>query len=121
MWPFSWIKKSNRPMGIVAPESAHDTPTAQEHLDKCSFPLDFAAADPAAGRILTAICDQPDDDVPRLEFANWLEMNGQVEWAEFIRTQIARVRAPEDSRVGEQACDPYLQKLAWEFRLTDKW
>ncbi len=35
-----------------------------------------------------AVLDAPDDDAPRLIFADWLEENGQVDRAEFIRTQI---------------------------------
>lgn len=34
-----------------------------------------------------AICSAPDDDTPRLVFADWLEENGEVERAEFIRVQ----------------------------------
>lgn len=38
---------------------------------------------------LRAICETPDDDSPRLIYADWLEENGQPERAEFIRLQIA--------------------------------
>lgn len=37
---------------------------------------------------LQAIRDEPDDDIPRLVYADWLEENGQAERAEFIRTQV---------------------------------
>ena len=37
---------------------------------------------------LAAIHDAPDDDAPRLVFADWLEERGEVERAEFIRIQI---------------------------------
>src|SRR5687767_12335037 len=37
---------------------------------------------------LRAICDRPDDDLPRLIYADWLEEHGQVERAEFIRVQV---------------------------------
>jgi len=37
---------------------------------------------------LRAICLHPDDDAPRLIFADWLDENGQPERAEFIRSQI---------------------------------
>ena len=42
--------------------------------------------------LLLAVCDSPDDDAPRLVFADWLDENGHdVEraWAEFIRLQCA--------------------------------
>lgn len=44
--------------------------------------------------ILAGILADPDDDVPRLVFADWLEENGQCEWAEFIRVQIESVSVP---------------------------
>jgi uncharacterized protein (TIGR02996 family) len=41
------------------------------------------------------ICANPDDDTPRLVFADWLEENGEAERAEFIRAQIAAYRLPK--------------------------
>lgn len=38
--------------------------------------------------LLQAILDNPDDDAPRLIYADWLEENGNPERAEFIRVQI---------------------------------
>ena len=37
--------------------------------------------------LLAAINANPDDDTPRLVYADWLDENGQPEWAEFIRLQ----------------------------------
>ncbi len=37
---------------------------------------------------LAAIADRPDDDLPRLVYADYLEENGDPDRAEFIRTQI---------------------------------
>ena len=37
--------------------------------------------------LLAAICANPDDDTPRLAFADWLEENGEPERAEFVRLQ----------------------------------
>jgi uncharacterized protein (TIGR02996 family) len=39
---------------------------------------------------LRAVMANPDDDLPRLVFADWLDENGQPERAEFIRLQIDR-------------------------------
>jgi uncharacterized protein (TIGR02996 family) len=47
---------------------------------------------------LEAICAAPDDDTPRLVYADWLEEHGDRDRAEFIRVQI------ELARRGE--CDP---------------
>ena len=38
--------------------------------------------------LLRAVIENPDDDTPRLVYADWLEENGQPERAEFIRLQI---------------------------------
>ncbi len=38
--------------------------------------------------LLAAVCAAPDDDLPRLVFADWCDENGDPARAEFIRTQI---------------------------------
>jgi uncharacterized protein (TIGR02996 family) len=45
---------------------------------------------------LAAIVEAPDDDAPRLVFADWLEDHGEVERAEFIRVQCDLARRPAD-------------------------
>jgi uncharacterized protein (TIGR02996 family) len=45
---------------------------------------------------LDDIITHPDDDAPRLIFADWLEDNGEPERAEFIRLQIQRFALPAD-------------------------
>jgi uncharacterized protein (TIGR02996 family) len=45
---------------------------------------------------LSAVLANPDDDGPRLVYADWLDEQGQCERAEFIRTQIDLARRPED-------------------------
>lgn len=57
---------------------------------------------PNPDTFLAAICDQPDDDAPRLVFADWLEENGDGARAEFIRTQIELARADGKSRGHER-------------------
>lgn len=42
--------------------------------------------------LLAAVLDAPDDDLPRLVYADWLEDTGQPERAEFIRVQVAIAR-----------------------------
>jgi uncharacterized protein (TIGR02996 family) len=44
--------------------------------------------------ILRAVLDNPDDDAPRLVYADWLEDNGEPGRAEFIRAQCERARLP---------------------------
>jgi uncharacterized protein (TIGR02996 family) len=49
--------------------------------------------------LLRAICETPDDDTPRLVFADWLQEHGEEERAEFIRVQCEAARlAADDSR-----------------------
>jgi uncharacterized protein (TIGR02996 family) len=45
--------------------------------------------------LLAAVCDAPDDDAPRLVYADWLDEHGDADRAEFIRLQIERSRLPE--------------------------
>jgi uncharacterized protein (TIGR02996 family) len=42
----------------------------------------------SAKGFLQDICDNPDDDTPRLVFADWLEDEGDPDRAEFIRAQV---------------------------------
>lgn len=44
---------------------------------------------------LAAICANPDDDTPRLVYADWLDENGDPDRAEFIRLHIERSRHRE--------------------------
>lgn len=47
---------------------------------------------PDAESFLRAIIENPDDDGPRLVYADWLDENGDPDRAEFIRVQIALAR-----------------------------
>lgn len=49
--------------------------------------------DPTYCGLLAAILATPDDDVPRLVFADWIEERGDPNWAEFIRVQCALARS----------------------------
>src|SRR6266536_2625699 len=44
--------------------------------------------------LLAAICAQPDEDTPRLVFADYLEENGEPDRAAFIRAQVEFARTP---------------------------
>ena len=46
--------------------------------------------------LLRAIIDSPDEDGPRLVYADWLEEHGEAARAEFIRVQIEVARMGED-------------------------
>ncbi len=47
---------------------------------------------------LQAICEAPEDDTPRLVYADWLEENGKADHADFIRTQLRLAQTPEYER-----------------------
>jgi uncharacterized protein (TIGR02996 family) len=77
----------------------------------------------AERKFLQAVLAAPDDDTPRLEYADWLAANGQPERAELIRVQIdlARLEAaagpdaestPEKDRLYERA-EELLGEHAW--------
>jgi uncharacterized protein (TIGR02996 family) len=44
--------------------------------------------------LLGTILDQPDDDVPRLVYADWLDEHGDADRARFIRLQCAADELP---------------------------
>src|SRR5437660_4410728 len=44
--------------------------------------------------LLQAVLEAPDDDAPRLIYADWLEEHGDADRAEFIRVQIERASLP---------------------------
>jgi uncharacterized protein (TIGR02996 family) len=48
--------------------------------------------------LLRAVCENPDDDTPRLVFADWLQENGEEERAEFIRVQCEAARLAANER-----------------------
>jgi uncharacterized protein (TIGR02996 family) len=48
--------------------------------------------------LLADIIDNPDDDTPRLVYADWMEEKGDPARAELIRTQIERTRLPPMTR-----------------------
>lgn len=55
---------------------------------------------PDHAEFLQAILNNPDDDVLRLAYSDWLEEQGKVEFAEFIRVQceLAKMTDEEDPR-----------------------
>src|SRR5688500_15526834 len=44
--------------------------------------------------VYRAVLDNPEDDAPRLVYADWLDEHGRPERAEFIRVQCAMDRVP---------------------------
>lgn len=77
---------------------------------------------------LRAICDQPDEDTPRLAFADFLNEEGSATdaaWAELIRVQVPLARGPGADRDRLTARERELTPLvaaAWapRFRLPEE-
>src|SRR3954451_24109254 len=61
--------------------------------------------------LLGEILDRPDDDLPRLVYADWLDEHGDTDRADFIRTQVQLARMDPD--------DP--RRAAWEGRARQLW
>jgi uncharacterized protein (TIGR02996 family) len=51
-------------------------------------------------QLLAAICAHPEEDTPRLVFADWLDEHGEHDRAAFIREQIALGAIPRDTPAG---------------------
>jgi uncharacterized protein (TIGR02996 family) len=62
-----------------------------------------------ADGLLQDILANPDDDAPRLVYADWLEEHGDADRAEFIRAQIEAARLAQ-----EKALRPTLQERWWK-------
>jgi uncharacterized protein (TIGR02996 family) len=54
------------------------------------------------GAFWAAIREAPEDDAPRLVFADWLEEHGEADRAEFIRLQCALAKLGPDRRKGRK-------------------
>jgi uncharacterized protein (TIGR02996 family) len=61
---------------------------------------------------LQAILENPDDDTPRLIYADYLDEHGDPDRAEFIRVQVALASLPPDDRRREQLGDRERELLA---------
>ena len=48
--------------------------------------------------LLRAVAATPDDETPRLVFADWLQENGDEEWARLIRLDCEIARTPKSDR-----------------------
>jgi len=54
--------------------------------------------------LLAAIVAEPDDDTPRLVYADWLQEHGDEEQAQFIRDSIKLSLMPQDREGWEELC-----------------
>lgn len=56
--------------------------------------------------LLAAICAEPDEDTPRLAYADWLDEHDRNAQAEFVRTQIELARTPP--------WEPFAVRCRWQ-------
>src|SRR5262245_35601142 len=49
----------------------------------------------AGEALFRAVTENPDEDTPRLVYADWLQENGDTDRAEFIRLQVEAAQLPE--------------------------
>jgi uncharacterized protein (TIGR02996 family) len=59
--------------------------------------------------LMAAVIADPDDDLPRLRYADALEADGDHDWAEFVRLEVAavaceRCQSPKKTRRGPRDC-----------------
>ena len=63
--------------------------------------------------LLAAIRAMPEEDTPRLVYADWLDENGQPERAEFIRVQCQLARMDEWDESPQKAELEKREKQVW--------
>jgi uncharacterized protein (TIGR02996 family) len=92
-------------------------PTPQQRWDRAGVGRDHAS-------LLAAVLAEPDEDAPRLVYADWLEENGDPARAEFIRVQCRLAQRERDGPIPDDDTD-YLRsmvlqgehRLAWRGEL----
>lgn len=67
--------------------------------------------------LLRGVSENPDDDAPRLVYADWLDEHGDARQAEFIRVQIQLAQVPES----ERARHPLAARESALWRESRKW
>src|SRR6476469_3629321 len=78
---------------------------------------------PEEARLLARVCAEPDDDLPRLVYADWLDEHGDPR-GEFIRVQIALSRREDRAEVSlaDRERDLlYHHRSDWLARLDEHW
>jgi uncharacterized protein (TIGR02996 family) len=75
--------------------------------------------------LLRAICENPDDDAPRLVYADWLDEHGDPRQAEFIRVQIELAResgrASRKRFLRDREEELWRQRRTWRYQFEDWW
>jgi len=73
--------------------------------------------------LLRAICENPDDDAPRLIYADWLDEHGDPLQAEFIRIQVELSMNPRSTQrkhhLRERQVALWRQLRKWRYLIGD--
>jgi uncharacterized protein (TIGR02996 family) len=95
------------------------------YVARMSFPTARSNIMSDHDAFLRTIFDEPDDDTPRLVYADWLQENGDEVYAEFIRIQCARAQTsldnPEWKRLSDREIilwDQLYQRFRKQFSST---
>jgi uncharacterized protein (TIGR02996 family) len=64
---------------------------------------------------LQAILESPDDDTPRLVYADYLDEHGETDRAEFIRVQVALASLPPGNPPRKQQAIQSLLSFVFQF------
>lgn len=67
--------------------------------------------------LIRCVCLAPDDDLPRLIYADWCDEQGETERAEFIRVQVEKVQVYQGRPKGIMS--PYVDTHSWKVRFED--
>jgi len=66
--------------------------------------------------LIAAVCAAPDDDLPRLVLADWLDEHGESERSEFIRVQVEIAKGPPAPQPDESLGEAFAVMGKWSRR-----
>jgi len=115
----------NAVWGVVEQDLPKLRNTIESLLRELSAPPDFVVMTTEEEAFLQAVINRPDDDLPRLVYADWLDERGDPR-GEFIRVQVDLSRGAVEERhgatLGERERDLlFRHRSAWLGRLSGNW
>jgi uncharacterized protein (TIGR02996 family) len=87
---------------LHGPKTEEELHLEEEEDESLPGPKPTTPSPPLATAFLDDIRQHPDDDAPRLVYADWLEENGDAERAEFIRVQCRLAQLPSGDPEGKR-------------------
>src|SRR5262249_10795928 len=118
--PCSLVRHGSLPLPRTPPRSGSKEGEPPKPVAQCGTIFRARNREPGMSEradLHRAILAAPDDDAPRLVFADWLDEHGEPDQAEFIRLQCATDRLPPTSRRWQSLHDRAQRLLrAWRAR-----